>query len=123
MGLKVGDKIKIYESGKTKYEVTATVVKKIGRYYWLKYREFFAEDDEPEITNKFYKKGISLDKTFGRNGHAMRFDWVCRMHPANKNYTSDRYYAFREDDKYLDSFDKWRIREDDEEKKRERLNE
>lgn len=122
MGLKVGDKIKIYECGKTKYEVTATVVKKIGRHYWLRYREFFEEDDVPEVTNKFYKKGVKFNKSVYKDGSVHRWDWACRMHPAKKNYTGDVYYAYREDDNYLDSLDKWRIRGDNEEKKRGRLN-
>ena len=123
MGLKAGDKIKIYESGKTKYEVTATVVKKVHRYYWLRYREFFEEDDVPEVKNKFYKKGVELYKTVYKDGTVDKLGSVCRMHPAKKNYAGDVYYAYREDDKYINSLDKWRIREEDEEKKRGRLNE
>jgi hypothetical protein len=110
MGLKVGDKIKIYQDGKCGREIEATIVKKIGRYYWLRYREYLADDGDSEVTFKYYKKGVELQKLRDFDGSFYRQDIVCRMHKVKSKGFFDWCCAYRK--VKFDDIDKWAMRKE-----------
>ena len=110
MGLKVGDKIKIYQDGKRRREIVATVVKKVRRYYWLKYRAYAAEDGDSDVTVKYYKKGIELNKCLDFDGSSYRHDIVCRLHTVKSKGFFHWCCAYRE--VKFDDIDIWAMRKE-----------